>query len=120
MGLWGVLWEIARAVVPHAAPHVARAVADRAKERRAAALEAVAEKNPQPGTQDLAAALNYLEQRLSVAEEKTAAAEQDLCLAQARMASQWATARKWAIGLLIWNVLVTAAVIVLAIFLGRR
>jgi hypothetical protein len=120
MGLWSVLLEIARAVAPHAAPHVARAVVDAAKERRAAGEAARTQANPQPSNQDLADAITYLEQRLSAAEEKAAVAEQKLSLAEARMADQWLTARKWAIGLLIWNVAVTAALIVLGVFLTRR
>ncbi len=118
MGLWGVLWELARAVVPHAAPHVARAVADAAKERRAASE--AARTPPQPSNQDLASALDYLEQRLSAAEERAAAAEQKLSLAEARMADQWAIARKWAIALLAWNALVTVGLIVLIVILMRR
>src|SRR5215469_4405512 len=120
MGLWGVLFEIARAVVPHAAPHVARAVVDAAKERRAANEAAREQANLQPSTQDLVDALNFLEQRLSVAEEKAAAAEEKLSLAEVRIASQWITARKWAIGLMIWNAAVTVALIVLIVILTRR
>jgi hypothetical protein len=116
MGLWGVLLEIARAVVPHAAPHVARAVADAAKERRAASEAARTE----PSTEDLAGALSYLEQRLSAAEEKAAAAEQRLSLMQAQMADGMAMARNWLIGLFVWNALVTAGLIWLIIVLARR
>jgi hypothetical protein len=120
MGLWGVLLEIAKAVVPHAAPHVARAVVDAAKDRRAAADAARADVSLQPTNQNIADALTYLEQRLSYADEKAAVAEQKLSLAEARMADQWATARKWAIALLVWNTLTTAALIVLMILLARR
>jgi len=116
MGLWGVLIEIARAVAPHAAPHVARAVADAAKERRAASGAARA----QPSTEDLAGALSYLDQRLSAAEEKAATAEQRLALTEAQRADEWAVARKWFIGLLVWNSLVTAALICLIIVLARK
>jgi hypothetical protein len=120
MGLWGVLFEIAKAVVPHAAPHVARAVVDAAKDRRAAGETARTQDALQPTNADLAAALNYLEQRLSAAEERAATAEQQLTLAEARMADQWATARKWAIALLVWNGAVTAGLIWLVILLARR
>lgn len=120
MGLWSVLLEIARAVAPHAAPHVARAVVDAAKERRAASEAAREQANPQPTAQDLVDALNYLEQRLSAAEEKATAAAEKLALAEARMADQWITARKWAIGLMIWNAVVTVALIVLMALLARR
>jgi hypothetical protein len=120
MGLWSVLLEIARAVAPHAAPHVARAVVDAAKERRAAGEAAREQADPQPSAQDLANALNYLEQRLSAAEEKAEDAERRLSLFEARMADQWIVARKWAIGLMIWNALVTTALIVLAIVVARR
>ena len=119
MGLWGVLLEIAKAVVPHAAPHVARAVVDAAKDRRAAS-ETVRTQEGQPTNADLAAALNYLEQRLSAAEERAATAEQKLSLAQARMADQWAAARKWAIALLAWNGAVTVGLIWLVVLLARR
>jgi hypothetical protein len=120
MGLWGVLLEIARAVAPHAAPHVARAVVDAAKDRRAASEASRAQTALQPTNADLAAALNYLEQRLSAAEERAATAEQKLSLAAARMADQWATARKWAIALLAWNAAVTAGLIWLVVVLARR
>jgi hypothetical protein len=36
------------------------------------------------------------------------------------MADQWAMARKWAIALLAWNGIATAALIWLAILLARR
>jgi hypothetical protein len=120
MGLWGLLFEIAKAVVPHAAPHVARAVVDAAKDRRAASEANRTLDGPQPTAADLVAALNYLEQRLSAAEDSVAAAEQRLSLAQARMADQWATARKWAIVLLAWNGALTAVLIWLVILLARR
>ena len=120
MGLWGVLFEIAKAVVPHAAPHVARAVVDAAKDRRAAGEAARTQPGLQPTNTDLAAALNYLEQRLSAAEERAATAEQKLSLAQARMADQWAMARKWAIALLAWNGAVTVGLIWLVVLLARR
>ncbi|HEY6271270.1 MAG TPA: hypothetical protein VIX19_04650 [Terriglobales bacterium] len=111
--------EIAKAVVPHAAPHVARAVVDAAKDRRAADA-ARADVSLQPTNQNIADALTYLEQRLSSADEKAAVAEQKLSLAEARMADRWATARKWAIVLLVWNTLTTAALIVLITLLARR
>lgn len=120
MGLWSVLIELARAVAPHAAPHVARAVVDAAKERRAASEAAREQSNPQPSAKDLVDALNYLEQRLSAAEEMATAATEKLALAEARMADQWTTARKWAIGLVIWNAVVTVAFIVLVVILARR
>jgi len=120
MGLWSVLLEIARAVAPHAAPHVARAVVDAAKERRAASEAARDQADPQPGVQDLANALIYLEQRLSAAEERAAVAEEKLAVMEARNANQWMAARKWAIGLVIWNAVVTAALIALAIVIARR
>lgn len=120
MGLWSVLLEIARAVAPHAAPHVARAVVDAAKERRAASEAAREPANPQPSAQDLVDALNYLEQRLTAAEEKAAASDEKLSRAEARIADQWVTARKWAIGLMIWNAAATLGLIVLAVILARR
>jgi hypothetical protein len=57
---------------------------------------------------------------LTAAEDSAAAAEQKLSLAEARMADQWAVARKWGIALLAWNALVTAALIVLLFLLARR
>jgi hypothetical protein len=120
MGIWGVLWELARAVVPHAAPHVARAVADAAKERRAASEVARTLTVPQPSNEDLAAALSDLEHRFSMAEDRAVAAEQKLAQAEARMTEQWAEGRKWAIVFLAWNAAVTVALIVLGIVLARR
>jgi hypothetical protein len=120
MGIWGVLWELARAVVPHAAPHVARAVADRAKERRAVGDGARTLTVPQPSNETLAAALSDHERRLSDAEERAAATEQKLDLTEARMADQWLAARKWAMILIAWNAVVTVALIVLIIMLARR
>src|SRR5262245_58459737 len=120
MGLWGVLLEIAKAVAPHAAPHVARAVVDAAKDRRAASEAQRTPDGLQPTAADLAAALTYLDQRLSAAEERAATAEQKLSLAEARMADQWATARKWASALLAWNGVVTAVLIWLLVLLAHR
>jgi hypothetical protein len=116
VGFWTILWEIARAVVPHTAPHVVRAVADRNKERRAAR-----EKDPnQPSAGDLAGAISYLDQRLSAAEEhaaaageRAAAAEERLAVAEAQMADKWAAAGKWMIALLAWNLVITGLVIYL-------
>lgn len=120
MGFWGVLWELARAVVPHAAPHVARAVADAARERRAASEASRTLTLPQPSNENLAAGLSDLEHRFSLAEERAAAAEERLALAEERMASQWAAARKWFIILLSWNAAVTVALIVLIVLLLAR
>jgi hypothetical protein len=116
MGLWGVLLEIARAVVPHAAPHVARAVADAAKERRAASEAA----RTRPSAEDLAGALSYLDQRLAAVEEKAATAEQRLSLAEAERTEERAIARKWFIGFIVWSALVTAALIYVIIVLARK
>jgi hypothetical protein len=119
MGLWGVLLEIAKAMAPHAAPHVARAVVDAAKERRAA-NEAARTQRAEPSNDDLAGALDYLEQRLSAAEDRADVAEQKLALLQARLADQWVATRKWAVALIAWNALVTLALIVLIVLLARR
>lgn len=116
MGLWGLLFEVVKAVVPHTAPHVARAVVNAAKERR----EARTLPGTQPSNESLAGAISYLEQRLSAAEERAAAAEQRLSLAEARMADKWASARKWGIALLAWNAVVTAGLIYLALVMARR
>lgn len=120
MGLWSVLLEIAKAVAPHAAPHVARAVVDRVKERGAAVETARSESGLEPTNQNLADAVTYLDQRLSATEDRAAVAEQKLALVEARTADQWTSARKWAIGLLAWNVVVTAALIVLFVLVARR
>jgi hypothetical protein len=120
MGLWGVLWELARAVVPHAAPHVARAVADAAKERRAAGETTRTLTVPQPSNQDLAAALSDLAHRFLDAEERVIAAEQKVSLLEERIADQWTAARKWLIALLVWNGAVTLALILLIVLLARR
>jgi hypothetical protein len=119
MGFWSILLEIARAVAPHA-PHVARAVADAAKEHRTASTATRPETLPKPSNQELADAIGDLEKRLSAAEEKAEIAEQQLALAEARIADQWITARKWAIGLLVWNAVETAGLIVLVILVARR
>jgi hypothetical protein len=120
MGFWGIMWELARAVVPHAAPHVARVVADAAKERRAAGEAARTLTVPQPSNEALAAAVSDLEYRLSAAEERAATAEQRLSQADARLAGQWVAVRKWALILLAWNAAVTAALIALIIVVARR
>src|SRR5260370_22583277 len=114
MGFWGIVWEIAKAVAPHTAPDGARAVADRARERRAARGPEL----QQPSPQDLSGAISYLEKRLSAAEERAAAAddkaslaEERLALAEARMADKWALAARWMLALLAWNAVITGVLI---------
>jgi hypothetical protein len=115
MGLWSVLFEIVRAVVPHAAPHVTRAVVNAAKERRAARDAGEIEV---PSNQDLASLLASLERRVTLAEMRTAAAEQELETTQSEFARKWNSARTWVIALLAWNALLTALTIYL--FVARK
>jgi hypothetical protein len=120
MGLWGVLWEIVKAVGPHAAPHVARAMTQRkntaeSDRRTHAAVKEIAqefstlEERVQASEERVAAA----ERNSIAAEERAAAAEEKLTLTQAQMAVQWSAVRKWFIILLAWNALVTALLIFL-------
>ena len=125
MGFWGVLWEIVKAVGPHAAPHVARAVAGRkpvaiADRRAQAAAERMSH---------MAQGLATIEERLEAAEakaeiadrnaaeaaERAAAAEEKLSQALAQSAERWNAARMWMLALLAWNVVITAVVIYLAV-----
>src|SRR5579864_6090133 len=116
MGFWGVLLELARAVVPHAAPHVARAVVDRAKERRAASDSARREEPNQPSNESLASAISYLEQRLAAAEEKTGAVEERMRAQERHVTDRWNKAKRLFIGLIVWNAAVTAALIVVLFY----
>jgi hypothetical protein len=119
MGLWAVLLELARAVVPHAAPHVARAVVDAAKERRAGAYRRPQSGN-QPSNESLATAITDLERRLTIAEDRATDAEEKLDAAQREMAAQWQNARKIAIGLIVWNGAFTLTLIGIVIYLLVR
>lgn len=119
MGFWGVLLELARVVVPHAAPHVARAVVDRAKERRAAESSRPAETH-QPSNESLALAITYLEHRLSIAEEKASAAEELRIASEAQAAERWMQAKKVFTALIAWNALVTASLVALLIYIVVR
>src|SRR5215472_4896199 len=117
MGLWGVLWEIFKVVVPHTAPHVARAVT-----RQTAGI---AERRAQAAAKEIAQGFATMEERLAAAEEKAAAAESSaaaaeeraaaaddrLAQAQAQMAEQWNAVRKWMLALLVWNAALTAVLI---------
>lgn len=116
MGFWGVLLELARAVVPHAAPHVARAVVDRAKERRAAESSRSTE-TPQPSNESLAHAISYLEHRLAVTEEKASAAEELRIASEARAAERWTRTKKVLTALIAWNAIVTAGLAALLIYI---
>ena len=121
MGLWGVLWEIVKAIGPHAAPHVARAMT----QRKAATAEA--ERRTRAAVEEVAQEFSTLEQRVQAAEmravaaestsiaaeERAAAAEEKLALTQAQIADQWTAVRKWFIILLAWNAVVTALLIFL-------
>src|SRR5215469_13760408 len=98
MGLWGVLWEIFKVVVPHTAPHVARAVRGRQTAGFAEMEERLA------AAEEKAAAA---ESSAAVAEERAGAAEDRLALAQ----TQWNAVRKWMLALLIWNAALTAVLI---------
>jgi hypothetical protein len=111
MGLWGVLFEIVKAVAPHAAPHVTKAVVNAAKDRRASKAE------PEITTlsnEELASLLAALERRLTVAETREAAAEHDLEALQAEFAQKWKTASMLVMSLLAWNVLVSLLLIYFA------
>jgi hypothetical protein len=118
MAFWGVLWEIFKAVGPHAAPHVARAVAGRKP-------AAIADRRAQAAAREIAEGFRTMEERVAAAEEKAgaaerssaaaeeraAAAEDKLALVQAQFAAQWSAVRKWMLGLLIWNAVLTAILI---------
>ena len=108
MGFWGVLWEIVKAVGPHAAPHVARAMTQR-KTVAESDQRTRAEQRVQAAEERAGAA----ERNSIAAEERATAAEEKLALTQAQMADQWAAARKWFIALLAWNALITILLIFL-------
>jgi hypothetical protein len=125
MGLWGVLWEILKAVGPHAAPHVARAVRDRQ-------TSGIAERRAQAAAKEIAQGFATMEERLAAAEEKAAAAETSaavaeeraaaaedrLAQAQAQIVEQWNAVRKWMLALLVWNAVLTA--ILIYVLVARR
>ena len=120
MGLWGVLWEIVKAIGPHAAPHVARAMTQRKNatevdHRTRAAVEEISQEfsTLEQRVEAAEARAAAAERNSTAAEERTAAAEENFALAQAQMDAQWATARKWFIAVLLWNALVTAILIFL-------
>jgi hypothetical protein len=119
MGLWGILFELARAVVPHAAPHVARAVVDAAKERRGGAYQRPQPAN-QPSNESLATAITDLERRLTIAEDRASDAEEELQAAHREIAEQWQRARKIAVGLIVWNGVFTLTLIGIVIYLLVR
>ena len=120
MAFWGVLWEIVKAIGPHAAPHVARAMTQRK-------TVAESDQRTRAAVKEIAQEFSTLEQRVQAAEdradaaernsiaaeERAAAAEEKLTVTQAQMADQWAAARKWFIAILAWNALVTILLIVL-------
>lgn len=122
MGLWGVLWEIFKVVVPHTAPHVARAVAGRKPVDIGQQREQIAAKEMADGLRTMEERVCAAEEKAAAAEhasaiatERAAAAEEKLALAEARFAGQWTLARKWIIGLLAWNALITALMIYLLV-----
>jgi len=114
MGLWGVLWEIFKVVVPHTAPHVARAV-------RGRQTAGIAERRAQAAAKEIAQGFATMEERLAAAEEKAAAAESSAAVAEERAGAaedrlalaqtQWNAVRKWMLALLIWNAALTAVLI---------
>jgi hypothetical protein len=112
MGLWSVLFEIVKAVAPHAAPHVTKAVVNAAKDRMGTrtAGEIVA-----PSNEDLASLLASLERRVTAAETRAAAAEQELETTQNEFARKWKGASLWVIALLAWNAVLTGLLIYLAV-----
>lgn len=121
MAFWGVLLELARAVVPHAAPHVARVVVDAARERRAASTGAGRTQTVnQPTNESLAEAITYLDRRIGTSEEKFSELEQRLLEAETQTAARWEHIRKLIIGLIAWNGVVTAALIALIVYLLVR
>lgn len=109
MGLWGVLWEIVKAVAPHTVPHVARAVTNAAKDRHAAEQARL----PAAPTDDLYSRVELLEQHLEAAQRRAAAAEIRLAAYLDDLSRKWESGRKWIIALLIWNAAVTAALLFL-------
>lgn len=109
MGLWGVLWEIVKAVAPHTVPHVARAMTNAAKDRRAAEQARL----PAAPVDDLHGRVELLEQHVEAAEQRAAAAEIRLAAYLDDFSRKWESGRKWIIALLAWNALVTAALLFL-------
>lgn len=130
MGFWGVLWEIVKAVGPHAAPHVARAVAGRKP-------VAIADRRAQSAVEKIsyvARGLATAEERLAAAEaraeaadrnasdaiDRAAAAEEKLSQALARSAERWSAVRKRMLVLLVWNALITGVLICLVVVAARH
>jgi hypothetical protein len=121
MGLWGVLWEIFKVVVPHTAPHVARAV-------RGRQTAGIAERRAQAAAIEIAQGIATMEERLAAAEEKAAAAESSAAAAEERAAAaedrlalaqtQWNAVRKWMLALVVWNAALTA--ILIYVLMARR
>lgn len=112
MGLWSVLFELVKAVAPHAAPHVTKAVVNAAKDRMAART---AGEIAVPSNEDLASLLASLERRVTAAETRASAVEQELESAQIEFARKWNSGRIWVIALLAWNALLTALAIYLLV-----
>jgi hypothetical protein len=111
MGLWGVLIDILKTAATHAAPHVAKSAVDMARERMAANDGARAG----AATGDLNNVLAAFDQRVTVAEQRAAAAEEQLTAVQEFFARKWASARIWVIALLVWNGLLTGLLIYLLV-----
>lgn len=120
MGIWSVLWELARAVVPHAAPHVARAVVDAARERRSAGSSQTSQSENQPSNESLAQAISDLERHIVAAEERSAELEEKLLAVRSEIAERWQYAHKLALGLIAWNAAVTIALMVMVIYALTR
>lgn len=120
MGLWSLLAEIAKALVPHAAPHVARGVVTLAKDRIGplAASRRVEEARVEEAKAELGRQLSDLQERLAAAEDRAATAEARALAAEAEFAAQLQQLRRWILALLAWNVVVTILVILL--FFIRR
>jgi hypothetical protein len=108
MGLWGVLWEIVKAVAPHTVPHVARAMTNAAKDRRVEQARL-----PAAPVDDLYGRVDSLEQRLEAAERRAATAEMRLAAYLDEFSRKWESSRKWIIALLAWSALLTAALLFL-------
>lgn len=113
MGLWSVLFEIVKAVAPHAAPHVTKAVVNAAKDRMGG--KGAPEIAPL-SNEELASLLAALERRVTAAETRASAAEQELETIQTEFARKWKSASIWVIALMAWNGVLTVLLIYLAFF----
>jgi hypothetical protein len=113
MGFWSLLADIARVVVPHAAPHVAKGIVDAAKERMGTNA---ANRNATAVSDEVSQTLAAIQDKLSAIEEKLSAAEARALAAEAENARQQERLKIWLLVLLGWNLVLTIVVIYLSFF----